>query len=159
VITDKFSMIILSVIPLPWTRATLDVLGCTPEIMFDVVDVVVIVLVEVVAAVDNLVMTVGIVASEVVNVGIPGNEPEVTLTLGFRVDRNFFEASLHEDAAAPEIVSSDRFGASNNQRRSVSHDKHRRRSPLLMYIVLSLRRCGQGPLGNPSQTGMAMHMR
>jgi len=71
--------------------------------MVDAVDVVIVVLVEVVAAVDDPVMTVGIFDSEVVNVGIPGNEPAVTLPLVFRVDSNFFEASSHE------IVSSDRF--------------------------------------------------
>jgi len=41
--------------------------------------------VEVVAAVDDPVMTVGIiVGSEVVNVGIPGNAPAVTLPLLFQ---------------------------------------------------------------------------
>jgi len=102
-------MLILSIIPLPWARAPPDVLGRTPE----TIDVVVL-LVEVVAAVDDPVMTVGIIDSAVVNVGIPGNEPVVPLPLDFRIDCIFLEASPLEDAAAPEIVSSDRFAASNN---------------------------------------------
>lgn len=109
--------------------------------------------VAVVAVADDPVKTVGAVEPEVVVVGIPGKEPVGVLV--FRVERAFLEVS--SDAVAPDVVSSDRLAASNNRRRSASHDEQSRRSPLPMVTDLSLRCCGQGPLGNPSQTGMVAY--
>ena len=107
----------------------------------------------VVAVADDPVETIGAVEPEVVVVGIPGKEPVSALV--FRVDRAFLKVS--SDAVAPDLVSSNRLVASNNRRRSTSHDEPSRPSPLLMVTDLSLRCCGQGPLGNPSQTGMAAY--
>jgi len=47
---------------------------------------------------------------------------------------------------------------SKNRRRSVSHDEHRSKSPLPILTDLSFRRCGHGPSGKPSQTGIAVNV-
>lgn len=116
--------------------------GCRPILPSDPLSVVVIVA-DVVAVVDVPTLTARPGVPEVVVAGA-FEEP-----VGFSVERVF------ADAAELALASFDCLVSSNSRRRSASHDWHSIKSPLPMVTDLSFRFCGQGPLGSPSQTGIA----
>ena len=68
--------------------------------------------------------------------------------------------TLDDEAERDHVFTAFAFTVSSkSRRRSLSHDEHNSKSPSPITTDESLRCFGQGPLGNPSQTGMATYIR